>query len=531
MCINCKTVKVKTKYFYPGYCSRAFLPVGCGVCQDCIDTVHRDYFVRLSSEFEACDKSGGLCIFLTYTFNENNVPCVRYSYNPDTEDIDFFEESLSAYSSEIPFIYSFRKTDLQVYFNSTRKYFERLGIDKPFRYFVVGEYGSDESYTQRPHFHALLFLSPNLVNFYHRTFPHYSDLSSIILEDFSKYWFNGIVSESKKYGLIVNNTHCMHYVSKYISKNNALSNLRRFSVFQDFILTNYDRINPVDFKYDKSPQSLFRHYIRKVGSGFFVLKSKNFGCQVLDRFSDVISDDNISKLCDIWLDGFKFEANGEMHSFPFSMYYFRKLFYNFRSDGSYYLSDLGFKFRCELTKRSVSYFLDKFRINNYHDILIHSSEVFNSLQPYQISRFFNNLTNYNFLRGVYYYKQFLRGRYLPTVSSFSLKKSILDRRFKEIGNYSNDQLSLYFNKLNYGYIYDHDDVDSVIDDYRATLFEDSFAKSSFIYVHRGFEEFLSILEKLDTVCRVPFVLENVRRNRIDKYLRDRFNDFEYSIYD
>lgn len=529
MCINSKFVKVRTKYFYPGYCARAFLPVGCGLCQDCVDSVHRDYFVRLSSEFESNMQSGGLCIFLTYTFDEQHVPCVRYSYNPNTEDIDFFDDVLSAYSSEIPFIYSFRKTDLQTYFNSTRKYFERLGIDKPFRYFVVSEYGSDECYTQRPHFHALLFLSPNLADYYNSMSS--GNISDIILSDFSKYWSNGIVSESKKYGLIVSNTHCMHYVSKYISKTSALSNLKRFSIFQDFILTNYDRLNPIDLKYQKSPQSLFRHYIRKACSGFFVLKSKNFGCQVLDRFEPMIADGDISRLCDCWLDGFRFEVHGETYSFPFSMYYFRKLFYNFRADGSYYLSDLGFKFRCELTNRAVYNFFDKFRLNDYKSILFSSPEVLKSLNSYQVSRFVNNLSNNNYLRGVYFYKQFLRGRYLPTLSSFNLKKSVLDRRFREIGNYTNDQLSLYFNRLNYGYIYDHDDVDSVIDVSRSSLFEDSFQKSSFIYVHRGFEEFLSILEKLDTLCRVPVVLENARRNRIDKYLRDRFNDFEYSVYD
>jgi len=94
---------------------------GCGQCVTCRINKRREWTNRIVLESSLYEDN----TFLTLTFNDEHLP----------EDL------------------SVNKRDLQLFFKKMRKRNEQ-----GFRYFAVGEYGSE---SHRPHYHAILFGHPN----------------------------------------------------------------------------------------------------------------------------------------------------------------------------------------------------------------------------------------------------------------------------------------------------------------------------------------------------------------------------------
>lgn len=101
--------------------------VGCGQCMPCRTHRRREKTARLILESTQSD----LCLFLTLTFDDHNVPDDGYG----------------------PVLC---KDTLKWYLKSLRNRFKnRPGLNS-FRYFVCGEYGTK---TDRPHYHAAVFIN------------------------------------------------------------------------------------------------------------------------------------------------------------------------------------------------------------------------------------------------------------------------------------------------------------------------------------------------------------------------------------
>lgn len=522
----------RSRYFHSGTSQLTNVSVPCGSCDECVNSSRNDYFIRMKSEYDDCISKGGLVAFVTLTYSNDNVPCCTFSYNSDTFDIDFKECSFSYDSND--FVFTFCKKNVQRFFNSLRKYYERQGVLCPFRYIFVSEYGSDNRFTQRPHFHGLIYLSPQLVKYYG------VNLDTCFLRDISRYWSHGIVSASK-YGLFVDNDASSRYISKYISKNILLSKLYRFKLLKDFISAHIDVLNPSDFKYKKSVDSLFRYYLRKSGSSLFILKSKNFGSTAISELSELLRLREYEDVYRLFTQGFPYSVDGEVKYIPYSMYYFRKLFYGTRKDGSFYLKPESFYVRELIAKDSVSHFIDVYKsvdfstLYNFRDTSFlsdFSDDDFKSLVDTCVSFQNNDLT----LQYIGFYSLMIRGRCFPLSTDVTLKLIYTEffcnnpyrcRSFDDISLFS-----YFLCRRNYGYVF-------CFEDYTITLDCDSIKFYDFQKEHPfSFADPFHISE-LDMFLKVSNLIINSDRaiklrvqSEIDskaKYIRDIVNDYEYNF--
>lgn len=96
--------------------------VNCGKCVACLQNRRYDWVFRMKNELKRND----FAYFITLTYEDTTLPKIQ----------------------GVPQLW---KRDLQLFFKRLRKI-----SDLKFRYYAVGEYGSQ---TFRPHYHAILFVS------------------------------------------------------------------------------------------------------------------------------------------------------------------------------------------------------------------------------------------------------------------------------------------------------------------------------------------------------------------------------------
>lgn len=113
--------------------------VPCGRCLDCLKHQSSDWVFRLNQEHNISKQS----VFITLTYDNQNLP-----------------------------------KDNNLHYKDCQHFFKRLRHHFSFRYFVIGEYGYNG--TNRPHYHAILFL------------PERSN--NCTLDTISKVWNKGLVS-------------------------------------------------------------------------------------------------------------------------------------------------------------------------------------------------------------------------------------------------------------------------------------------------------------------------------------------------
>lgn len=144
--------------------------VRCGHCVACEQ--FRNFKYSNQCDFESL--TAVKTVFLTLTFDDDNVPFYRFCLNSngrfDMVDIDTGEvlgeismskELLTEYHRKVNYRINYhgcypylRKRDVQLFLKRLRKYLDKYEGQK-IRYFVTGEYGP-ESF--RPHFHILLYV-------------------------------------------------------------------------------------------------------------------------------------------------------------------------------------------------------------------------------------------------------------------------------------------------------------------------------------------------------------------------------------
>lgn len=336
MCYNHVNIDLssRVKNYHPGFSQLCSLTVPCGHCEDCLLQAQNDIMIRSISEFDDCIKSGGKVSFLTFTYSNDHVPITTYSLNEDGSDLNFSSLFYKDIDGSQPWVFNFCKVRIQKMLNSVRKNLERHGVVNAFRYMIVPEYGSDDRYTQRPHFHAIFYLSPDFLK-------HYPSSLGI----FQRYWNYGKVSISKEHGEFLSNVDAIKYTSKYLSKTLLLTRLRQFKKFYNFIKSNINTLKPIDYKYNVTPHGLFRYYMRKTGSSLFILKSINYGGSELKKLRSFLINSDYSTFSKIIQQGYPLIKDGQITYLRYPSYYLRKLFYDINDDGTYQLNFYGHQFR------------------------------------------------------------------------------------------------------------------------------------------------------------------------------------------
>lgn len=119
-----------------------YIDVPCGRCHVCRNNRRNEWTTRIIEE----TKIDQPCIFLTLTYNEENLP-YKFNVLNDETILRGFNGSLYINQGYVPTLY---KKDIQDFLKRFRKaIYPRL-----IRYYIVGEYGEE---TQRPHYHGVIF--------------------------------------------------------------------------------------------------------------------------------------------------------------------------------------------------------------------------------------------------------------------------------------------------------------------------------------------------------------------------------------
>lgn len=123
--------------------SDLFDQVPCGKCGACIENKKNEWVFRLEQEMHHARSAH----FITLTYNDANLPYAENNAETLNRDHPYrFIEALKKRRERLI------KTWLREKTFKTNPY-----IDRPLKFYGVGEYGSDY---QRPHYHILIFNTP-----------------------------------------------------------------------------------------------------------------------------------------------------------------------------------------------------------------------------------------------------------------------------------------------------------------------------------------------------------------------------------
>lgn len=231
MCYSPIKIVNPTKDFRPSL-DPVYLQVPCGRCAECLAIRQSDWLVRAYFEYKACSDAGGTTLFVTFTYNNENLPHFTLNgktyacfYRPDyTRFMDLFRKRLT----------------------------RRFGVDKgSVKVFWTSEYGGK---THRPHYHALIFI--------------YDKISvSSIKHQIYECWPYGFINYGK-FGGVVNSISAVKYVSKYVTKD----------------LDFYDNLNSHDLEVlKKDYPDTYKFFRSRVFP--FHCNSQGFGLKALDYLS------------------------------------------------------------------------------------------------------------------------------------------------------------------------------------------------------------------------------------------------------
>lgn len=157
-----------------GECYPMYMVVPCGKCTICQDRRIKEWGFRCHCESAV---SSTIPLFITPSYNDESLPSDGVS-----------------------------KDDVQRFFKRLRIALERLGYKTKLRYFLTSEYGSEE-YTNRPHYHGVIWNFPYLDD----NFNLGMDMARDLIETC---WQKGFVNCKP---LLAGGTM---YVAKYMGKDN-----------------------------------------------------------------------------------------------------------------------------------------------------------------------------------------------------------------------------------------------------------------------------------------------------------------------
>ena len=142
MCLNPSNIVSNSKYVNPF--SMLNLSVPCGHCDECREILKNEWRTRMSFEIDhTYTECHGVCMFLTFTFNPENLSTFSFVDN--------------RFLPSTPFE-CFDHSKIHTFLNSMRVYFYRnyQFTNQDYRYFIAEEFGK---HTQRPHLHMCLHIN------------------------------------------------------------------------------------------------------------------------------------------------------------------------------------------------------------------------------------------------------------------------------------------------------------------------------------------------------------------------------------
>lgn len=245
MCTNPLIVRNKSPYKVYDISPKKY-QVPCGKCSECRSLVQSDWCIRLSYEINMFYRNGGIGVFLTFTYNDDNLPVFAPLHQP-----------------------CFRHDDVLKFLDRINLYMQRTYGSYMYKYFMCSEYGKN---TQRPHYHGLFLLNRcvDWISFVEKCRALWSEHGFMFPKfDGHQYVDNEGIGVSPT---LKNGAGSAKYVSKYITKDMSFYNIPSIAAYLD------KRNNSFDIPYQKRKElikrSLPKHW-----------QSKGIGLSQLEQFN------------------------------------------------------------------------------------------------------------------------------------------------------------------------------------------------------------------------------------------------------
>lgn len=225
MCTNPLTISNKSPYKIYDISPNKY-QVPCGKCLECRSLVQNDWCTRLSYEINSFYRNGGIGVFLTFTYNDDNLPVFEPLNQP-----------------------CFRHDDVLKFLDRINLYMQRRYGPYMYKYFICSEYGKN---TQRPHYHGLFLLqhSVDWLSFVEKCRELWSD-HGFMFPKFDGYQY----VDNQGLGVsptLQNGAASSKYVSKYITKDLSFYNIPSIAAYLD------KRNNSFNLPYEKRKELIKR---------------------------------------------------------------------------------------------------------------------------------------------------------------------------------------------------------------------------------------------------------------------------------
>lgn len=409
MCINIKFIPNRSKVISPFHRERLLVPVKCGYCFECQRERHNEWYYRIYHEWLDTFRKGGYVFFDTLTYANDYLPHIN-------DFIPLANDALPNWSC-------FSRPDLRSFLTTlhssiTRKFSPRAAAGV--RHFIAAEYGTDDRFTHRPHYHCLFFVT--------------SDIKVDALKaEITNCWYRGRTDSVRKFGdksnyftskssSEINRRNVSHYVAKYVQKSSLFQSRinERIAVALDVYVGRYSTVPIVKTKYnidttnDYFPSLTavefdcyvdtdivssivksehFKDYRRKLKRTVdqFHIQSKGFGLSALDT---VNVDDLIEKGYLTMPD--TLQVNRKI---ALPKYYERKLFEEtivFHGRKLWQPTKKGLIFRQKKELRCKEYLSDRYRllVKQYNLRLRHTPEDISRYVVFRKGRYDGELANF-----------------------------------------------------------------------------------------------------------------------------------------
>lgn len=335
MCYSPVKTKLNKRYLNAATIQRpvnAYFDVPCGQCEQCREQRVHSWTFRLLQHANEVLRLGGFIIFDTFTYRSDSVPSVS----------SVLKRLGYSCPSNVGEILCNNKYDVQCFLKRLRSKLPKSVI---ISYFLVSEYGDNDQFTHRPHYHALIFV----VGFSGTP----ADFSRLLASCWGLGRTDGVSSRGLKSFLsqrcfTSKTTHLNNiilYIAKYLHKD--------YNYHNKVIRPLVQWLAPVLAKssFDKYSASLIR---RKLVGNIenFLLVSKGLGSCYCTECNSLL---HVYELNVVYSDSY-----GHRYKVALPRYYVRKWYYTPYRD-SFILNSLGLLREREVQRSTLVSLRDEFR--------------------------------------------------------------------------------------------------------------------------------------------------------------------------
>lgn len=337
MCTNKIFVRNNSRYIDSCTSRRLYRFVNCGQCAECQKSKLSEYTLRLFYQLQYTLYRKGFAL----------IDCLTYS--------PAFHPSINHFF-DVPVNYAYKcfsSMDVRLFLVRLRQNLARLGYGSDcFSYYYVGEFGTDERFTKRAHYHIVFFvycdISPAEFSILVSNNWRLGRTDGLVYRGLSQLNYNTLDSSCPPARL----NAISSYLAKYLFKSQSL---QKKSFHRAAVVTCH-LVNKRDIsEFDYSDRLLFRRVLSYLQP--FHRQSKGFGLFALD----VVGQSYIKEHQTIY-----FQSGSYRFEIGLPLYYVRKLFFksevNKFGSFSWIPNDDYRFFKLRSFSKSLSYLANSFRI-------------------------------------------------------------------------------------------------------------------------------------------------------------------------